>query len=47
MEGKSNNMSDYPDSDLAIEIDLSPSRIDRPGIYRALQVPEIWRLRKK
>ncbi len=47
MEGESNNVSDYPNPDLAIEIDLSPSRIDRPGIYRALQVPEIWRLRKK
>ena len=26
-----------------IEIDISPSKIDRFGIYAALQVPEIWR----
>jgi Uma2 family endonuclease len=47
VERKSNNVKDYPNPDLAIEIDLSPSRIDRPGIYAALRVPEIWRLRKK
>jgi hypothetical protein len=29
---------------LAVEVDLSPSKIDRPGIYRALQEPEVWRL---
>jgi Uma2 family endonuclease len=41
----SNDVKDYPNPDLAIEIDLSPSKIDRPGIYAALQVPELWRLR--
>jgi hypothetical protein len=40
---KSNEVVDYPDSDLAIEIDISPSQIDRPGIYAALQVAELWR----
>jgi Uma2 family endonuclease len=40
---KSNNVADYPNPDLAIEIDISPSKIDRPGIYAALKVPEIWR----
>ena len=40
----SNDVADYPNPDLAIEIDLSPSQIDRPGIYSALRVAEIWRL---
>src|SRR5208282_4419687 len=33
----------YPNPDLAIEVDLSPSKIDRPGIYAALRVAEVWR----
>jgi Uma2 family endonuclease len=33
----------YPNPDLAIEIDISPSQIDRPAIYQSLQVVEIWR----
>jgi Uma2 family endonuclease len=40
----SNNVADYPNPDLAIEIDLSPSKIDRPGIYSALKVAELWRV---
>jgi len=32
-----------PAPDLAIEMDLSPSRLDRPSIYQALGVPEVWR----
>jgi Uma2 family endonuclease len=40
---KSQTIADYPNPDLAIEIDLSPSRIERPGIYAALGVAEIWR----
>jgi Uma2 family endonuclease len=40
---RSNSVKDYPNPDLAVEIDISPPRIDRPGIYAALQVPEIWR----
>jgi Uma2 family endonuclease len=35
--------ADYPNPDLAIEVDLSPSKIDRPGIYAALRVAEVWR----
>ena len=31
-----------PPPDLAIEIDVSPSRLDRPAIYATLQVPELW-----
>ena len=40
---KSNNVDDYPDPDLAIEIDISRSQVDRPGIYAALKVPAVWR----
>lgn len=32
-----------PSPDLAIEIDISPSEVDRPGIYAALGVTELWR----
>jgi Uma2 family endonuclease len=35
--------ADWPLPDLAVEIDLSPSKVDRPGIYAALGVPEVWR----
>lgn len=34
---------DWPLPDLAIEIDMSPSKIDRPAIYAALGIPEVWR----
>jgi Uma2 family endonuclease len=40
---RSKKIADYPDPDLGIEVDISPSKIDRPGIYAALQVAEIWR----
>jgi Uma2 family endonuclease len=40
---KSNEIADYPNPDLAIEIDISPSEVDRPAIYAALKVPEVWR----
>ena len=40
---RSREVADYPNPDLGIEVDLSPSRIDRPGIYAALQVSEVWR----
>jgi Uma2 family endonuclease len=43
----SNKVKDYPNPDLAIEVDVSPSKIDRPGIYAALRVPELWRVRKQ
>jgi Uma2 family endonuclease len=33
-----------PPPDLAIEIDVSRSSLDRLGIYAALRVPEVWRL---
>jgi Uma2 family endonuclease len=40
---RSNDVADYPNPDLAIEIDISPPEVDRQGIYAALQVAEIWR----
>jgi Uma2 family endonuclease len=43
LKRRSMDIADYPNPDLAIEIDLSPSQVDRPGIYAALRVPEIWR----
>jgi Uma2 family endonuclease len=36
--------ADYPRPDLAIEIDLSGPRIDRPSIFADLGVVEVWRL---
>jgi len=35
--------SDYPAPDLAIEIDMCRSAVDRPEIYATLGVPEVWR----
>jgi hypothetical protein len=40
---KSNNVADYPNPDMVIEVDLSPSQVDRPGIYAVLKITEIWR----
>ncbi len=40
---RSETIADYPNPDLGIEVDISPSKIDRPGIYAALQIAEIWR----
>ena len=39
----SNDVADYPNPDLAIEVDMSPSLVDRPGIYAFLGVAEVWR----
>ena len=39
---KSKDASDYPNPDLAIEVDLSPPKVDREGIYAALKVAELW-----
>jgi Uma2 family endonuclease len=39
----SRDIADYPNPDLGIEVDYSPSKIDRPGIYAALRVAEVWR----
>jgi len=40
---RDNDVAAYPNPDLAVEIDLSPSLVDRPAIYAALRVPEVWR----
>ena len=39
----SEDVADYPNPDLGVEVDVSPSKIDRPGIYAALGVAEVWR----
>jgi Uma2 family endonuclease len=41
---RSTDPADYPRPDLAIEIDMSPSQVDRPAIYADLGVAEVWRL---
>ena len=41
---RSMHPGDYPRPDLAIEIDMSPSQVDRPAIYTDLGVAEVWRL---
>jgi Uma2 family endonuclease len=37
------DIADYPNPDLAIEIDISQPEIDRESIYESLRVAEIWR----
>jgi Uma2 family endonuclease len=37
------NLAHDPPPDLAIELEISPSQLDRMGIYAALGVPEVWR----
>jgi Uma2 family endonuclease len=39
----SKDIADYPNPDLAIEVDISHPQVDRPGIYAALKVTEVWR----
>jgi Uma2 family endonuclease len=34
----------HPPPDLAVEVDVTHSSLDRMGIYAALGVPEVWRL---
>jgi Uma2 family endonuclease len=43
---ESMDLADYPIPDLAVEIDISPSQVDRPGIYAALRVAEVWRIQR-
>ncbi len=43
---RSANLADYPNPDLAIEVDISQPKIDRTGIYAALKVAEVWRFRE-
>ena len=37
-----NDVAGYPNPDLAVEVDISRPQVDRPGIYAALGVPELW-----
>ena len=39
---QSRELQDYPEPDLAIEVDLSPPKADRKSIYKALKVTELW-----
>ena len=41
---ESRDPADYPSPDLAIEIDISRPQVDRPSIYAALNVAEVWRI---
>jgi Uma2 family endonuclease len=40
---KSKDESNYPTPDLAIEVDISRPKVDRPDIYAAMAVSELWR----
>jgi Uma2 family endonuclease len=37
------DLTQLPPPDLALEVDITSSSIDRMGIYAALGVPEVWR----
>jgi Uma2 family endonuclease len=39
---RSNDVADYPNPDLAVEVDISPPQADRMAIYAALAVAEVW-----
>ncbi len=39
---RSNDVANYPNPDLAIEVDISPPQADRLGIYATLGVAEVW-----
>jgi Uma2 family endonuclease len=43
---RSDDVADYPNPDLAIEVGISAPQVDRAGVYAALWVPEIWRFSK-
>jgi hypothetical protein len=43
---RSMDPADYPKPDMAVEIDISPSQVDRPSIYAALDVSEVWRIKR-
>ena len=37
------NLAQYPPPDLAVEIDITNSSLNRLAIYSALRIPELWR----
>ena len=44
LERDSDDIAEYPNPDLAIEVDVSRPQVDRAGISAALRVAEVWRL---
>jgi Uma2 family endonuclease len=42
-ERGSDDIDDFPNPDLAVEVDISRPETDRAGIYAALRVAEVWR----
>jgi Uma2 family endonuclease len=42
-ERGSDDITDYPNPDLAVDVDLSRPQVDRAGIYAELAVAEVWR----
>lgn len=36
------NLDLDPPPDMVFEVDVSPSKLDRPSVYAALKVPELW-----
>ncbi len=43
MGAGSDDIADFPNPDLAVEVDISRPETDRAGIYAALRVTEVWR----
>jgi Uma2 family endonuclease len=41
-ESGSNDVSDYPNPDLAIEVDISPPEANRISIYESMSIAEVW-----
>jgi hypothetical protein len=39
---RSLDVADYPNPDMAVEVDISPPAVDREDIYKKLRVAEIW-----
>jgi Uma2 family endonuclease len=39
---RSMDIADYPNPDMAVEVDISPPAVDREAIYKKLQVAELW-----
>jgi hypothetical protein len=39
---RSLDIADYPNPDMAVEVDISPPAVDRENICKKLQVAEIW-----
>jgi Uma2 family endonuclease len=42
LKRRSRDIADYPNPDLTVEVNLSPTQVDRENIYKQLRVAEIW-----